>query len=148
MPISPIRPMAPRQHIITARTKIDCFCPQETAINRWDIDAERSINYHSLEPLLRIIGCKNCEAAQLWAVWALANLTNVSSESGLSCALRFSRHCCVVGDKYCPMVEKEGGILLLQEIFEDASEKKRMKELAGRSLAVCDVQLKEKKGLW
>jgi Zyg-11 family protein len=110
----------------------DVFAAMEAAIGRWDIDSERSINYHSLEPLLRIIKCKSCWTAQLWAVWALANLTNVSS------------------GKYCPMVEKEGGIPILQEIFDDERDEKRMKELAGRALAVCDIQLKEnnKTGLW
>jgi hypothetical protein len=48
------------------------------------------------------------------------------------------------------MVEKEGGIPILQEIFDDERDEKRMKELAGRALAVCDIQLKEnnKTGLW
>ena len=121
-------------------------CCQEAAIRRWNIDANRSINYNSLEPVLRILQNKTCPAAELWAIWALANLTNVSSQSQHSvthCRLIPSTYLCCVGSKYCPMVESEGGIPLLKEIFDDVSTEKMTRELAGRTLAICDVHRHE-----
>jgi Zyg-11 protein homolog len=52
------------------------------AIERWNLTAERNINYRSFEPILGLIKCYDTPACQLWAVWALANLTRVSSQSG------------------------------------------------------------------
>lgn len=48
------------------------------AIERWDLSAERNINYRSFEPILGLIRCYHTPACQHWAVWALANLTKVS----------------------------------------------------------------------
>jgi Zyg-11 protein homolog len=48
------------------------------AIERWNLTAERNINYRSFEPILGLIKCYDTPACQLWAVWALANLTKVS----------------------------------------------------------------------
>jgi Zyg-11 protein homolog len=50
------------------------------AIERWNLTAERNINYRSFEPILGLIKCYDTPACQLWAVWALANLTKVSIE--------------------------------------------------------------------
>lgn len=47
------------------------------AINRWDLNTERNINYRSFEPILGLIKCYDTPACQIWAVWALANLTKV-----------------------------------------------------------------------
>lgn len=48
------------------------------AIDRWDMKAERNINYRSFEPILGLLRCYHTPECQLWAIWALANLTNVS----------------------------------------------------------------------
>lgn len=48
------------------------------AIERWNLDTERNINYRSFEPILGLIKCHDTPACQIWAVWALANLTKVS----------------------------------------------------------------------
>ena len=48
------------------------------AIERWSLTTERNINYRSFEPILGLIKCFDTPACQLWAVWALANLTKVS----------------------------------------------------------------------
>lgn len=50
------------------------------AIGKWDLNAERNINYRSFLPLLRLIDVYHTPECQLWAVWALANLTNVYRE--------------------------------------------------------------------
>jgi Zyg-11 protein homolog len=47
------------------------------AIDRWHLNTERNINYRSFEPILGLIKCYETPACQMWAVWALANLTKV-----------------------------------------------------------------------
>jgi Zyg-11 protein homolog len=47
------------------------------AVDRWDLNAERNINYRSFEPILGLVKCYDTPACQIWAVWALANLTKV-----------------------------------------------------------------------
>lgn len=49
------------------------------AIRRWDIKSERNINYRSFEPILGLVRCYETPQCQHWAVWALANLTQVSA---------------------------------------------------------------------
>lgn len=48
------------------------------AIERWNLETERNINYRSFEPILGLIKCYDTPACQIWAVWALANLTKVN----------------------------------------------------------------------
>lgn len=48
-----------------------------TAIQRWDINAERNINYRSFEPILSLLQAFHTPECQHWAAWALANLTTV-----------------------------------------------------------------------
>lgn len=47
------------------------------AINSWNLDSERNINYRSFLPLLRLLDVYHTPQCQHWAVWALANLTRV-----------------------------------------------------------------------
>lgn len=47
------------------------------AIERWNLDTERNINYRSFEPILGLVRCYETPECQHWAVWALANLTKV-----------------------------------------------------------------------
>lgn len=48
------------------------------AIERWSLETERNINYRSFEPILGLLKCYDTPACQIWAAWALANLTKVS----------------------------------------------------------------------
>lgn len=89
------------------------------AIERWDLSAERNINYRSFEPILGLIRCYHTPACQHWAVWALANLTKVYPT------------------KYCLLVEKERGIELLQELIEHPQPYSRLKDLANMVLTHC-----------
>ncbi|KAL1396531.1 hypothetical protein pipiens_002654 [Culex pipiens pipiens] len=89
------------------------------AIERWDLSAERNINYRSFEPILGLIRCYHTPACQHWAVWALANLTKVYPT------------------KYCLLVEKERGIELLQELIEHPQPYSRLKDLANMVLMHC-----------
>lgn len=90
------------------------------AIGRWDLSAERNINYRSFEPILGLIRCYHTPECQHWAVWALANLTKVYPT------------------KYCRLVERERGIELLQELIDHQPQPyARLKELAQMVLTHC-----------
>ena len=45
------------------------------ALDRWDINTKRNINYRSFEPILRLVKVVHTPQCQHWAAWALANLT-------------------------------------------------------------------------
>ena len=51
-----------------------------SAIGRWELKSERNINYRSFEPILKLTRVRHTPACQLWAIWALANLTQVYRE--------------------------------------------------------------------
>lgn len=83
-----------------------------SAIDRWSLETERNINYRSFEPILGLIKCYETPACQIWAVWALANLTKVYP------------------DKYCKLVEQENGIKLLMDLIDHMETCEKLKELA------------------
>lgn len=58
-------------------TRDDVLDAMVLAIERWDLNAERNINYRSFLPLLRLLDVYHTPQCQHWAVWALANLTKV-----------------------------------------------------------------------
>merc|ERR1712117_505850 len=69
-----------------------------TAISTWDLNSHRNINYRSFEPILRLVKVAHTPQCRHWAVWALANLTRTDR-------------------KYCVLIEKEGGLELLEELI-------------------------------
>lgn len=103
-----------------------------SAIDRWSLETERNINYRSFEPILGLIKCYETPACQIWAVWALANLTKVSART-LGIHLQknanvFSLQ--VYPDKYCKLVEQENGIKLLMDLIDHMETCEKLKELA------------------
>ena len=68
---------------------------------RWDINSKRNINYRSLTPIISLLSISHTRECQLWAAWALANLTLIDME------------------KYCALVEEEGGHEAVQSIMEE-----------------------------
>lgn len=82
------------------------------AIGRWDLYADRNINYRSFLPLLRLLDVYHTPECQYWAVWALANLTLVYPHI------------------YCSLVIKEGGIEKLKALKIDPRPYERSKDLA------------------
>eukprot|EP00096_Caligus_rogercresseyi_P002418 TRINITY_DN1453_c0_g2_i1.p1 TRINITY_DN1453_c0_g2~~TRINITY_DN1453_c0_g2_i1.p1 ORF type:complete len:838 (-),score=283.76 TRINITY_DN1453_c0_g2_i1:244-2757(-) len=68
------------------------------AISRWNLRSPRNINYRSFEPILRLVNVHHTPQCMHWAMWALANLTFVDA-------------------KYCALVEQEGGLTLLEGLF-------------------------------
>jgi len=79
-----------REHVLSRMAR---------AINRWDLRSGRNINYRSFSPIIHLAGVSHTVECQLWAVWALANLTTVSPE------------------KYCSLVVQEGGLAMLEELL-------------------------------
>ncbi|XP_071548174.1 protein zer-1 homolog isoform X2 [Panulirus ornatus] len=89
------------------------------AIERWDLASKRNINYRSFEPILRLLDVYHTPQCQHWAAWALANLTRVYP------------------DKYCSLVEEEGGIRMLQALLESPLPYHRIKTLARIVITQC-----------
>ncbi|XP_033331051.1 protein zer-1 homolog isoform X2 [Megalopta genalis] len=82
------------------------------AIEHWDIRTGRNINYRSFLPLLRLLDVYHTPECQHWAVWALANLTNVYPH------------------KYCKLLVKEKGPEKLTALLKDSRPNGRIRELA------------------
>ncbi|XP_078051692.1 protein zer-1 homolog isoform X2 [Augochlora pura] len=82
------------------------------AIEQWDIRTGRNINYRSFLPLLRLLEVYHTPECQHWAVWGLANLTNVYPH------------------KYCKLLVKEEGPEKLRTLLKDSRPNSRIRELA------------------
>jgi Zyg-11 family protein len=61
------------------------------AVSRWDLNSKRNINYRSFEPIIRLLSFSSTPECQLWATWALANLTQARMETELFLV------CCAAG---------------------------------------------------
>lgn len=110
------------------------------AIERWSLSTERNINYRSFEPILGLIKCFDTPACQLWAVWALANLTKVSFKDIVfdEIFLNFNIFLQVYPQKYCRLVEEEHGIPLLEDLINHMETCDKLKELAQMVLDQCE----------
>ena len=71
------------------------------AVTRWDVNSRRNINYRSLGPIISLLSVRHTTECRLWATWAIANLTKFDEE------------------KYCALVEEEGGSEQIQAIMEE-----------------------------
>ncbi|MGH0132601.1 UNVERIFIED_CONTAM: hypothetical protein FKN15_040752 [Acipenser sinensis] len=89
------------------------------AIQSWDVTSKRNINYRSFEPILRLLPQELAPVSQHWATWALYNLISVYP------------------DKYCPLLKKEGGIVLLQKVLELGKSRQETKEMARMVIDQC-----------
>lgn len=67
----------PEAWVIKEPSRESVLSSMIVAIRSWDIESERNINYRSFEPILGLVRCYETPECQHWAVWALANLTNV-----------------------------------------------------------------------
>jgi len=83
---------------ITEPSRIEVLDRMVVALDRWDINTKRNINYRSFEPILRLVKVVHTPQCQHWAAWALANLTRTD-------------------DKYCELIVQEGGLCLLEELI-------------------------------
>uniref|UniRef100_A0A8C8RT51 Protein zer-1 homolog n=1 Tax=Pelusios castaneus TaxID=367368 RepID=A0A8C8RT51_9SAUR len=89
------------------------------AIQSWDINSRRNINYRSFEPILRLLPQGISPVSQHWATWALYNLVSVYP------------------DKYCPLLIKEGGMPLLKDVIKMASARQETTEMARKVIEHC-----------
>jgi len=71
------------------------------AVDTWDINTDRNISYNTLSPIIGLLSVTHTRECQLWATWAIANLTKFDEP------------------KYCPLVEQEGGLQQIREIVND-----------------------------
>ncbi|XP_050315743.1 protein zer-1 homolog isoform X2 [Anthonomus grandis grandis] len=99
-----------RQSVLNRMTK---------AIESWNLNATRNINYRSVEPILHLVKVYHTPECQRWAVWAVANLTRVYP------------------DKYCNLLEREGGLELLQEVLNHPDPPADIKQLAALVIENC-----------
>jgi len=90
------------------------------AITRWKLDTKRNINYRSFKPILRLLPICDTPQVQHWAVWALCNLTKMYKS------------------KYCPLLEREGGIELLSAVVNDPRPYTEIKSLVVQILHRCN----------
>lgn len=97
---------------IQAVSRAEVLVRMRRAIDRWALITKRNINYRSFEPILRLLHCEHTPEAQHWAVWALANLTQVYP------------------GKYCPLVREEGGLEMLEQLMQNPRPYPRIHELA------------------
>ncbi|KAL1424380.1 hypothetical protein MTO96_020172 [Rhipicephalus appendiculatus] len=97
---------------IQAVSRAEVLVRMRRAIDRWALITKRNINYRSFEPILRLLHCEHTPEAQHWAVWALANLTQVYPV------------------KYCRLVREEGGLEMLEQLMQTPRPYPRIHELA------------------
>uniref|UniRef100_A0A8C4ZZ88 Zyg-11 related, cell cycle regulator n=1 Tax=Gadus morhua TaxID=8049 RepID=A0A8C4ZZ88_GADMO len=90
------------------------------AIRSWDVTSRRNINYRSFEPILRLLPQGIAPVSQHWATWALFNLISVYPS------------------KYCPLLIKEGGIALLEQVLELDSSHDDTKDMARKVMEQCE----------
>ncbi|XP_072840686.1 protein zer-1 homolog [Pogona vitticeps] len=95
------------------------------AIQRWDVNSRRNINYRSFEPILRLIPQRISPVSQHWATWALYNLVSVYP------------------DKYCPLLFKEGGLVLLADMINMATARPETKEMGRTVIEHCNDFMNE-----
>ena len=65
---------------ITEPSREEVVNKMVNAIESWDLKSRRNINYRSFEPILRLVRVSHTPQCQHWAIWALANLTNVDGK--------------------------------------------------------------------
>ncbi|XP_065343212.1 protein zer-1 homolog [Cloeon dipterum] len=110
---------------MTTPRREDVLSRMVGAVEKWDLNTERNINYRSFEPILHLVNVNHTPECQHWAVWALANLTEVYA------------------NKYCQLVIEEGGVQLLYALLAHEAPYPRIKELATKVIDKCREQFPE-----
>ena len=64
----------------TVPSRVEVLEKMVVALDRWDINTKRNINYRSFEPILRLVKVIHTPQCQHWASWALANLTRTDGK--------------------------------------------------------------------
>jgi len=94
------------------------------AVNSWDTKRERlQIKFRSLGPFIELLETEHTIECQIFATWTIANLTKVK------------------GDKYCPMVEKDGLSRIRANIKKISSSAASMRQGQEERLLVLSQQV-------
>lgn len=119
--LSHIASNGPAFWTVTSPSRKEVLDRMSWAVERWDVNTKRNINYRSFEPIFRLLKVKHTPEAQYWAAWALANLTKVYPE------------------KYCKLVIEEEGLQMLEEIdLQDLPLCRRIKGLVQVVIDHCE----------
>ena len=90
-------------------------------VQTWDLRRQRTINYRSLAPILRLLDEEFPSGCVMWAVWAMTNLTTVSRTFVSSIFLKGNPDAIsllfLLAEKYCTLVRNELGEPLLTRIL-------------------------------
>lgn len=135
----------PGDWTIETPSRDDVLARMARAIERWNLNTTRNINYRSFEPILGLVRCYETPECQHWAVWALANLTKVSKCFTIFIIFFFyTEHTMkilyfyqVYPSKYCRLVEDECGLGLLRDLIQHHKPNERIKELARMVISNC-----------
>lgn len=84
----------------------------EAAVSTWNLDSERTINYKSFHPILRLVEVECVYQCKHWALWALANLCHYQP-------LRF-----------VPMLRRDGGGALIAPLVQQPACPSKVRVLA------------------
>lgn len=109
----------PEAWILDEPSREDVLEHIAVAIDKWNICSERNINYRSFGPILALLRAFHTPQCQHWAVWALANLTTMYPE------------------KYCRLLESEGGIQLLNAVQTEHGPYEVIRNLADTVIKNC-----------
>jgi Zyg-11 family protein len=134
--ISHIASDGPDVWMVFQPTRSDVLNKMVCAIDRWDLNSQRNINYRSFEPILYLVKVYHTPECQKWAVWALANLTKVYRKWRQR-GRAFPNDRIFTAEKYCSLIEKEGGLVLLQELIEHPLPPLPVKNLAAMVIDNC-----------
>ena len=87
------------------------FFFQEEVVLSWQTNVPEMVAYRSFKPFYPLMAENQPLAVQLWAAWALHHV------------------CCNQGDRYCPMLESQGGDDILYKLLQNPQGNAYMKNL-------------------
>ena len=84
---------------------------QGEVVMKWKMNVPEMVAYRSFRPFYPLMAENQHMSVQLWAVWALHHV------------------CCNKGDRYCPMLESQGGDEILYKLLKNKFTNQYMKSL-------------------
>ncbi|CAG2175765.1 unnamed protein product [Oppiella nova] len=93
----------------------------KTEISAWKVNFDLCFQFNSLAPLIKLIKPNIPADCYILPVWRLANCTRVESS------------------QYCPMLEKEGGLQVLEDLIKRSDVMRDIKMLAALTLYQCEL---------
>lgn len=103
------------------------------AVQTWDLRKQRTINYRSLSPILRLLNENYSSGCIMWAVWAMTNLTTVLRMFLFEFQI-LKNNFSFLAEKYCTLVRNENGEPLLAQILYSKKMSQPIRDLAQAAL--------------